>query len=323
MSSAAARPILQLVDGEKDRIAPADAVAAEQIAGAQRILARDVSLAPRWAWADLDTLTGPMLPGDLVVVGSLMGNGKSTLLMSQMDAFADVRVPTLYFPLEVDPEVCRLGWAAWRLELPRPAVMRQDWEALPEGAQEAVRLILEEQKTNAFIHFATPKRVTLDGMLKWCQWARREFDCRVVMLDHLHRMDFGPGPNHRVTVTDAIRKLKDVARELGIVVIAAAQLNRSSDPIDAYSPPLLARLKESAGIAEEADVVLMLSRKLRRDMPDGWQQDLRTGRITENDLADRGVMVVTCRKHRLDDEALNGRVVLGVANGRVAGRRFQ
>lgn len=312
------KPALQLVDGEKDRIAPADKVAALQVAGAQKLLTRDLSKAPRWAWSDLNTLTGPMLPGDLVIVGSLMGNGKSTLLMSQMDAFAAAGQPTLYFPLEVDPEVCRLAWAAWKIDLPKAAVIRQDWQSLGRGAQKAVHNVLEEQKHSPLIHFATPKRVTLKEILEWCQWARREFDAKVVMLDHLHRMDFGDGPNHRVSVTDAVRRLKDLARELGLVLIAAAQLNRSSDPIDQYSPPLLSRLKESAGIAEEADVVLMLSRKLRRDLPDGWQQDLRTGRITENDLADRGIMVITCRKHRLDDSALNGRVLLNVRNGKLA-----
>lgn len=311
------KPDLQLVDADKDRIESAERVTAHQVAGAQKLLTRDLSKAPRWAWPDLNALTGPMLPGDLVVVGSLMGNGKSTLLMSQMDAFAAGGKPTLYFPLEIDPDVCRLGWAAWRLGLPKQAVIRQDWLALPKGAEEAVHQTLEEQKHNPMIHFATPKRVTLKELIGWCQWGRREFDAKVVMLDHLHRMEFGDGPNHRVSVTDAVRRLKDLARELGIVLIAAAQLNRSSDPIDAYSPPLLSRLKESAAIAEEADVVLMLSRRLRRDLPDGWQQDLRTGRITENDLADRGSMVVTCRKHRLDDAAMNGRVVLQVNNGRI------
>lgn len=317
-----ARPPLQLVDGEADRIRPADVVAAEQVAGAQRILVRDISRAPRWAWRDLDLLTGAMLPGDLVVVGSLMGNGKSTMLMSQMDVFAESGQPTLYFPLEVDPEICRLRWAAWKLGIDATAVIRKQWDLLGPHAEKAVADTLEEQKTKHLIAFATPKRVTLKGMEQWCVWARREFDAKVVMLDHLHRMDFGTNQqNHRVTVTDAIRRLKDMARELGVVLIAAAQLNRSSDPIDAYSPPLLSRLKETAAIGEEADVVLMLSRRLRRDLPDGWQQELRLGRLTEKELADGNVMVVTCRKHRLDDSARDGRVILHVNQGRIVSVR--
>src|SRR5690242_8821285 len=90
-----------------DMASPED-LAEAQIAGARELLTRDLTRAPRWSWPDLDHVLGPMLPGDLIVVGALMGNGKSTLLMSQMDALAAKKVPTLYVPLEIDPEVCRL-----------------------------------------------------------------------------------------------------------------------------------------------------------------------------------------------------------------------
>lgn len=312
-----APPAVVYVDGEQDRLPPAGDVTAAQVQDAKKLLTRDLRNAPRWAWRPLDLLTGPMLPGELVVVGSLMGNGKSTVLMSQMDAFALARLPVLYFPLEIDPDNCRLRWAAWKLGLDATAVIRQQWDMLGEGAEEAVELTLDEQESNPWIHFAPPKRMTFGGMLKWCQWARREFDARVIMLDHFHRMQVGNGPNHRVSSTDVVRELKDLARTLGVVLIAAAQLNRSSDPIDKYAPPLLSRLKETAALGEEADVVLMLSRKLRRDLPDGWQQDLRLGRITELDLAEANAMVVTCRKHRLDDKANDARIVLRVHQGRV------
>jgi replicative DNA helicase len=310
---------LSLVPSEEDIPSP-EYVAAAQVQDAKDLLARDISSAPRWSWTYLDALVGPMLPGDLVVVGSLMGNGKSTLLMSQMDAFAVARTPTLYIPLEIDAHVCRLRWAAWRLGLDAKMVMRQQWSEIGGAkAEKAINDALKEQEKNPYILFAPPKRITLPRMVKWCEWAKAECGARVVMLDHFHRMDFGTDTkNHRVTVTDAVRELKDLARRLGIVLIAAAQLNRSSDPIDAYTAPILARLKETAAIAEEADVVLMLSRKLRRDLPDQWQSMLRVGQITEPELGERNAMVVTCRKHRLDDSAMNGRVVLAVNNGRVA-----
>jgi hypothetical protein len=293
-------------------------LAADQVTKAHALLTRDVSRAPRWAWTDLDATAGAMLPGDLLIVGSLMGNGKSTLLMSQMDAFAIERVPVLYVPLEIDPEVNRLRWAAWKLGLDVRAVLRQEWTRLGEGAQEAIACVLDEQERSPYIHFAPPKRITLASLIQWCTRARDEFGCRVVMLDHLHRMDFGgDASNHRVTVTDVVRKCKDMARELGIVLLAAAQLNRQNDPIDMYTAPLLGRLKESAAIAEEADVVLMLSRRLRKDLPTQWANDLKLGRINERELAEPGTMVITCRKHRLDDEALNRSVFLTVNNGKL------
>lgn len=314
------RPPLQLVDGEPDRIPTADRLIAQQVEAAQAFLRRDIRHAPRWAWRDLDGLVGPMLPGELWVAGALRGNGKSALLMSQMDAFAEQRIPTLYIPLEIDPEQCRMRWAAWKLGMDVRAVMRQDWLALGAGAEEAIRLVLEEQKTSRLIQFATPKRITLAKLEKWCRWARLEYDAKVVILDHLHRMDFGTDQNHRVTMTDAVRRLKDLARELELVLIAAAQLNRSSDPLDLFAPPVLSRLKETAAIEEEADVVLMLSRRIARELPKDWAQQLKLGKLTERQLADHGAMVMTCRKHRLDDDAFNGRVILAVDNGRVVGR---
>ena len=313
---ARARRTLGVTPEAGDPLKTAADVTREQVQSAQALLKRDYSRAPRWAWLELDTLLGPMLPGDLTVVGAMHGNGKSALLMSQMDAFAEAKIPTLFVPLEVDPENCRTRWAAWRLNIDATKVLRHEWESLPYGSEGALDKVLKEQEVDPYIHFAPPKRLTFRELAKWCQWAKREFGVRVVMLDHFHRLAFG-GQNVRMDATDAVRSIKDMARDLEVSVVVSAQLNRSSDPLDRYIPPSDARLKETAGLNEEADVVFMLSRKLRRDMPDGWQQDLKLGRIQEDDLAERNVMVITCRKHRLDDAALNGRVLLGVDRGRV------
>lgn len=306
---------------EPEPAAPFSALAAEQVTAARELLTRDITTAPRWAWPDVDRLAGAMMPGDFLVVGSLMGNGKSTMLMSQMDAFAEARMPVLYVPLEIDPEVCRLRWAAWRLGYDVRHAIRQDWRLLPEGAREALDCVLDEQEQNPYLHFVPDKRLTLPALVAWCRRAKDEMGCRVVMLDHFHRLDFGvDAVAHRVTVTEVARRLKDAARELELVIIAAAQLNRTSDPIDRYMAPQLSRLKESAGIGEECDVALMLSRRLRPDLPDHWANEIRVGHLTEADLAEPRTMVITCRKHRLDDSGLDHSVLLTVNNGRLESR---
>lgn len=309
-------------DAEPESDIPAfSALAAEQVAAAKAALDRDSSNDPRWMWTDVDKLAGPMIPGNLVVVGSLMGNGKSTFLMSQMDAFATSRRPVLYAPLEIDPDACRNQWAAWRLGLDMIAAARGHWHMLPRGAKDRVKAVLDEQLVDPFIHFASPKRMTMAALYAWCRRARDEVGVGIVMLDHLHRMDFGADAmSHRIVVTEIARRLKDMARELRIVLIAAAQLNRSSDPVDRYVPPGLSRLKESAGIAEEADVVLMLSRRLKKEKPAKWQLMLRTGEIAEHQLADDGVMQVTCRKHRLDGSAVDHSAALSIVNGRAVNK---
>jgi replicative DNA helicase len=250
-----------------------------------------------------------------------MGNGKSTLLMSQMEWLAQEQRPTLYLPLEVDTEVCRVRWAAWKLGFDPKDAIRQDWGRLPEGARESIGCVLDEQRTNPFIHFVPSKRVTFDQLARWCAWGKEQVGASVVMVDHLHRMEFGPdGSSYRVAVTDAVRRLKDLARELSMVIICAAQLNRSADPLDAYMPPQVGRLKESAGIAEEADVVVMLSRRLRSGVSREDMRLVETGHRSERDLSEPNVMSVTCRKHRLDDSARDRTILLSVNQGRLENR---
>lgn len=296
-------------------------LAAEQITAAKALNRRDLTDAPTWGWSELRTLAGPMLPGELVVVGASTGNGKSTLLMSQMDHLAGTQVATLYVPLEVDPEACRWRWAAWKLGLDFVPIARGEWWKLPEGSQEAIDTVLDEQEQNPFVHFATPKRITLPELARWCRKGVDEYGVRSIMLDHFHRMDFGSDARSmRVTVTEVARKLKDLARDLNVSLIAAAQFNRAGDKLDPYLPPSIDRLKESSGIGEEADHVYMLSRRLRPDVTEADVKAFRLGHKSERDLMDPGTMAVTCRKHRLDDSARDRTILLGVSRGKIASK---
>lgn len=316
------RELAVVTDPHPPAPAPVDPgeLAAGQAAAAVERGRRDLSDAPRWGCKDLDKTVGAMIPGDLVVVGSLSGNGKTSFLMSQMDYLASRGTPTLYLPLEVDPVDIRRKWAAWKLGLDYVHVARNDWHLLPEGSQDAHEGMLEEQGRNRYVQFPPDRRVSVAGLVGWVRWAVEHMAVRCVMIDHLHRMDFGAGDQYRIQVTEAMRAIKDLAREYGLVLIAAAQLNQHGDDVmDRYFPPALKRLKESAGIGEEADVVLMLSRRLKGVLDAEETRAVRSGLKSERDFAEAHTMAVTCRKHRLADEVAGDRtVLLHVQDGRVS-----
>jgi replicative DNA helicase len=278
----------------------------------------DLTGAPRFAWRSLDRLIGPLLPGYFLTVGALQGNGKSAFLMSHMDASAEAGTASLYVPLEVDPHECRTQWACWKLGLSYLYYKRQEWGYLPDNAREAVEATLEEQIVNPFIHFAPDRRITLTGLEKWVRWAHANLGVRQVILDHFHRMDHGADQaSHRLAVGEAARRLRDIGRELEIVMIAACQLNRSLDPFDAYKPPVASRVRDSSGLQDEPNVTLMISRVLDPAASKEQLTDVRDGTLEEWRVALPNVMEVTCRKHRDDGAALNRRVRLAVENGRV------
>jgi KaiC/GvpD/RAD55 family RecA-like ATPase len=311
---------LQMAHDEPE-VPPDFAALAE--AQAEAAIARgrlDLSTSPRWRWTDLHRMMGEMLPGDFWVVGSLMGNGKTALLMSQMDAFVDAGVTTLYLPLELNPADLRRRWAAWKLRLDPVAVARNHWHLLPEGAQDAHEAMIAEQAHDPHVRFPDDRRPTLARLAYWIQHGVQQLGARIVVIDHFHRLDFGPASTqYRVQITDTVRALKDAAVRFGVVILASAQLNQSEiNPLDRYFPPQLRRLKESAGIGEEADAVLMLSRRLRGVVDRDTAALIRAGLKSERDVAEPNVMTATCRKHRLDDAVAGDRsILLHVEQGRV------
>lgn len=293
-------------------------LARQQVAEAIARGRMDLTGTPRFRWRALDALVGPLLPGYFLTVGALQGNGKSAFLMSHMDASADAGTATLYVPLEVDAHEGRTQWACWRLGFSYLHYKRQEWGLLPADARDAVEAELAAQVTNPFIHFVPDRRITLTGLEKWVRWAHANLGVRQVILDHFHRMDHGADQaSHRLAVGEAARRLRDIGRELEIVMIAACQLNRSLDPFDAYKPPVASRVRDSSGLQDEPNVTLMLSRCLDPAASKENLSDVREGTLEEWRVALPDVMEVTCRKHRDDGSALNRRVRLGVRNGRV------
>ena len=101
------------------------------------------------------------------------------------------------------------------------------------------------------------------GMLRIAANARRlklRQDIKLVVIDYLQLIE----PENRrdprqEQVAQISRRLKFLARELKIPVVALAQVNRSSEDRQDHRPRL-ADLRESGSIEQDADTVMMLHR---------------------------------------------------------------
>jgi replicative DNA helicase len=101
------------------------------------------------------------------------------------------------------------------------------------------------------------------GMLRIAANARRlkkRQDIRLVVIDYLQLIDpENKRDSRQEQVAHISRRLKFLARELRIPVMALAQVNRSSEDRQDHRPRL-ADLRESGSIEQDADTVLMLHR---------------------------------------------------------------
>ena len=84
----------------------------------------------------------------------------------------------------------------------------------------------------------------------------------MVVIDYLQLVSTGNRrvESRQVEVSEISRSLKTMALELGVPVIALSQLSRSAEKRE-NNQPMLADLRESGSLEQDADIVLFINRK--------------------------------------------------------------
>jgi replicative DNA helicase len=105
---------------------------------------------------------------------------------------------------------------------------------------------------------------------------RQRADLRLIVVDYLQLMTSGKKVESRqIEVSEFSRHLKLLAKELEVPVIAISQLNRGPEQ-RTDKKPMLADLRESGSLEQDADMVILLNRPdaFERDDPRGGEADL-------------------------------------------------
>jgi replicative DNA helicase len=94
-----------------------------------------------------------------------------------------------------------------------------------------------------------------------CRRLKQRHDLKLVIVDYLQLMSSPKrAENRQQEVSELSRSLKLLAKELGVPVVALAQLNRGPE-LRTDKRPLLADLRESGSIEQDSDVVILLHRE--------------------------------------------------------------
>jgi replicative DNA helicase len=208
-------------------------------------------------FSELNELTAGLHPRELVIVAARPSVGKTAFSLSlTKNVLLHERAPVFFVSLEQS-----------RLELAERMLCSQarvDSHRLRKGtltSDDMERLIEAGsvlQKTQLFID-DSPQQ----GMLRIAANARRlkhQKDIKLIVIDYLQLIE----PENRrdprqEQVAQISRRLKFLARELGVPVIALAQVNRASEDRQDHRPRL-SDLRESGSIEQDADTVFLLHR---------------------------------------------------------------
>ena len=103
-----------------------------------------------------------------------------------------------------------------------------------------------------------------------CRRLQVEHGLDLLIVDYLQLLHGGRADTRANEISQISRGLKELARELNVPVIAAAQLSRA---VENRSPhiPMLSDLRESGSIEQDADIVMFIYREDIYMTPDQWQ----------------------------------------------------
>ena len=207
---------------------------------------------------DLDHKLTGLHKGELILVAARPAMGKTAFVLNIANhVVMKEKTPVVIFSLEMDKEslVSRMLAMNSRVEaqsLRTGQLTDDDWDRIIDAAEELSRVPL-------FI--ADDSSVTISELRSKCRKLKQREGIGLVILDYLQLMNASrPVESRQQFISEVSRSLKGLARELGVPVIALSQLNREVDKRTDHKP-VLADLRESGAIEQDADVVIFISRE--------------------------------------------------------------
>lgn len=208
-------------------------------------------------FADLDRITTGFKPGELIVIASRPGHGKTSLALNIASSVALEGSTVAFFSLEMTGVelVSRMVCSIADVSLKRIRLGEV-------GQVEASRLDAARQSVSASSMFIDDSfSIGMPEIRAKCRRLAAKHDIGIVMVDYLQLVHVTGRLDRHEQIGIISRGLKALARELGTPVVAMAQLNRSIEQRrGSFQRPMLSDLRESGSIEQDADMVMFIQR---------------------------------------------------------------
>lgn len=227
-----------------------------------RAIGKDLTGIPS-GFYDLDKITHGWQDGKLIVLAARPAVGKTAFALNLARAAAGnphKTVPVGFFSLEMEHAdlVSRLLSAESEIDIERLETgnITDDIRAklYKDGADKLEGLPIFIDDTHS---------LTLGELRAKARSMKRKENIGMIIIDYLQLMsgDESKGGNREQVISSISRGLKGLAKELKIPIIALAQLSREVEKRKGKDRmPMLADLRESGAIEQDADMVMFLYR---------------------------------------------------------------
>jgi replicative DNA helicase len=208
----------------------------------------------------LDSKIGGMLPSQLILIAARPSMGKSAFVMNVAQFLATYRQKNVVvFSLEMPYDqlaqrILSTGSKVPLSKIKNGGIEPNEWEKLADA-------VLEIGKTTILVD-DTPG-ISIMEMLSKCRRVSMEHGLDLVVIDYLQLIsttsDGKQRENRQQEISEMTRALKLMARELSVPVLLLSQLSRAAEKRESHRP-VLADLRESGAIEQDADIVMFIYR---------------------------------------------------------------
>ena len=211
----------------------------------------------RSLYSDLDRMTAGFQRGDLIIMAARPSMGKTALALNiALNSATVSQGACAIFSLEMPAEQLAIRLFAAKSGIPIQNLRTgrlddADWSKLNEANLEL--------KRQSFFIDDTPG-IKIADMLAKCRKLKNDHGLYLVVVDYIQLITGNSRAESRQQeVSEISRKLKAMARELEVPIIAISQLSRSVESRQ-DKRPMLSDLRESGALEQDADLVLFLYR---------------------------------------------------------------
>lgn len=205
----------------------------------------------------LNKLTCGWQNSDLIILAARPGQGKTSMVVSFMDAASQADVAVGIFSLEMSSRQLYARLIAQKTEIYLDSILRKGMNQYDL----AQVLAKQTELTNKNLLFDDTGGVTLSSVINKARKWKRENKLGLLVIDYLQLIvNKQHGLSREQEVSEVSRSLKTLAKELDIPVIAVASMSRASEKRGISARPMNSDLRESGGIESDADMIMFIHR---------------------------------------------------------------
>lgn len=183
----------------------------------------------------------------LVILSGVSNAGKTSVAMNIANELIGRKIPTLILPFErgvktVGKRFIQTRYSKTQHEL--EAFDDSDWDKLVDDASQIP------------LYFAMPGRDEIKDIIAR---AKRIFNTKVVIVDHLDYLVRRSSENHNVETSNTLQEFKALAQEHNIIFIIVHHIKKQEGVGSVPKKPKMEDLKGSSSAYQDPEAVIMLS----------------------------------------------------------------